>query len=150
MNRALEDAQGQKKVLHKVLREIELKLQGLQIDKETYSQIETIELKKKACQKLLHVYNMQDHQEVAQKLRVQRAELLNQREFLLQKREENMIQNNEQRDVVEELKAKIQKAESSIELLQKVRSDLVNRQIANQAHTMQSLETGQMQEEFEN
>jgi len=29
MNRALEDAQGQKKVLQKVLREIELKLEGL-------------------------------------------------------------------------------------------------------------------------
>ena len=61
MNRALEDAQGQKKVLHKVLREIELKLQGLQIDKETYAQIENIELKKKAYQKLLHVYNLDDH-----------------------------------------------------------------------------------------
>ena len=48
MNRALEDAEGQKKVLHKVLREIELKLQGLQVDKETYAQIESIELKKKA------------------------------------------------------------------------------------------------------
>jgi len=105
MNRALEDAQGHKKVLHKILREIELKLQGLQVDKETYAQIETVELKKKAYQKLLHVYNMEDHKEVAQKLRAQRAELLNQREVLLQRREEKMVQNNEQRNAVDELKA---------------------------------------------
>ena len=65
MNRALEDAQGQKKVLHKVLREIELKLEGLQVDKETYSQIENIELRKKAYQKMLHVLNLEEHQGVA-------------------------------------------------------------------------------------
>ncbi len=99
---------------------------------------------------MLHVYNLEENQGVAQKLRIQRAELLNQRELLLQKREENLLQSNEQRDVVEELKAKIQNAESKIELLQKVRTDLVNRQIANQAQTMQSIENVQLQEEFEN
>jgi hypothetical protein len=47
------------------LREIELKLEGLQVDKETYSQIENIELRKKAYQKMLHVLNLEEHQGVA-------------------------------------------------------------------------------------
>lgn len=32
---------------------------------------------------MLHVYNLEENQGVAQKLRIQRAELLNQRELLL-------------------------------------------------------------------
>ena len=32
---------------------------------------------------MLHVYNLEENQSVAQKLRIQRAELLNQRELLL-------------------------------------------------------------------
>jgi hypothetical protein len=52
MNQALDEAQGKKDALRSVLREIELKLEGLSVDKETYQKIESIELKKKAVQKL--------------------------------------------------------------------------------------------------
>ena len=48
MNTALEEAQGKKETLRTVLCEIEIKLEGLSVDKETYAQIEAIELKKKA------------------------------------------------------------------------------------------------------
>jgi hypothetical protein len=44
MNSALDEAKGKKDALRSVLREIELKLEGLSVDKETYTKIEAIEL----------------------------------------------------------------------------------------------------------
>ena len=76
MNLALDDAKGKKDALRHVLREIELKLEGLSVDKETYQQIEAIELKKKAYQKLLLVHKVEQYQADATQLRKSRAELL--------------------------------------------------------------------------
>jgi chromosome segregation ATPase len=53
MSTALEEARGKREVLRSILTEIEAKLEGLQVDKETYAQIEAIELKKKSYQKLI-------------------------------------------------------------------------------------------------
>jgi chromosome segregation ATPase len=65
MDSALDEAKGKKDALRSVLREIELKLEGLSVDKETYGKIEAIELKKKAYQKMLLVRKVEQHQDEA-------------------------------------------------------------------------------------
>lgn len=42
-----------------------MKLEGLSVDKETYAQIEAIELRKKAYQKMLLVRKVEQHQDEA-------------------------------------------------------------------------------------
>jgi structural maintenance of chromosome 3 (chondroitin sulfate proteoglycan 6) len=51
LEKGLQDAAVKKDALHSVLREIELKLEGLSVDKETFEKIEALEMRKKALQK---------------------------------------------------------------------------------------------------
>lgn len=76
MNNALDEAQAKKEALRSVLREIELKLEGLSVDKDTYAKIEAIELRKKAYQKLQLLDKIDEHNNEASQLRQQRANLL--------------------------------------------------------------------------
>lgn len=55
INNSLQDAFNKKQILAGVLAEIELKLDGLQVEKEAFKEVEEIEMKKKACQKALYV-----------------------------------------------------------------------------------------------
>lgn len=112
MQSALEDAQIKKNALGAVLREIEMKLEGLSVDKETYAAIEAIELQKKAYQKLLLVRKVEAQQVEAQGLRQRRADLLGQRELLLHRREEKLADNSEQLGLVEDLRLQITQTES--------------------------------------
>jgi chromosome segregation ATPase len=52
---ALGEAALKKESLRQILSEIEMKLEGLSVDKETYSKIENIEIRKKAYSKALYV-----------------------------------------------------------------------------------------------
>ncbi len=62
--------------MRSILKVIEIKLEGLSVDKETYAAIEAIELKKKAYQKLLLLHKVEQQQHEAQELRQKRADLL--------------------------------------------------------------------------
>ena len=52
---ALGEAALKKESLRQILSEIEMKLEGLSVNKETYSKIENIEIRKKAYSKALYV-----------------------------------------------------------------------------------------------
>ena len=55
MQQALTDAAEKKKTLETTLEEINTKLQGLQVDKEAFKEIEAVEMEKRAYQRLLHL-----------------------------------------------------------------------------------------------
>lgn len=55
MQTSLTEASVKKNSLRSILTEIELKLEGLSVDKETFTKIEAIEMQKKSYQKALYV-----------------------------------------------------------------------------------------------
>ena len=87
IKKALDDVQVKKQTLQSVLTEIEAKLAGLSVDKEAYKEIEEVELKKKAYQRMLYKSKVDKHQAEANSLKGQKALLMQERELLIQQRE---------------------------------------------------------------
>lgn len=76
-------------------------------DKEMYREIEDLELKKKAYQKLLYLNKIQSQQSSLEQLKIQKRELMTDRETLLEKREKIMAQGVDQSQRIEQLQAEL-------------------------------------------
>lgn len=76
-------------------------------DKEMYREIEDLELKKKAYQKLLYLNKIQSQQSSLEQLKIQKLELMTDRETLLEKREKIMAQGVDQSQRIEQLQAEL-------------------------------------------
>ncbi len=133
MQAALADAQLKKESLGQVLREIELKLEGLSVDKETFARVEAIELRKKAYQKALYLDKIRAQEAAVSELRRSKADLMREREGLLQKREEAVSATSGQKGRLEELRSAVADAEARVDVLQRMRGDLMAKQIESQA-----------------
>lgn len=70
-----------------VLAEIEHKLDGLQVEKEAFREVEEIEMKKKACQKALYSGKAQRNDQQINELKGKRRLVMEERETLLDQRE---------------------------------------------------------------
>ncbi len=76
-------------------------------DKEMYREIEDLELKKKAYQKLLYLNKIENQQSSLEQLKIQKRELMTDRETLLEKREKIMAQGVDQSQRIEQLQAEL-------------------------------------------
>ena len=90
MQQALTDAAEKKKTLEATLEEINTKLQGLQVDKEAFKEIEAVEMEKRAYQRLLHLLKIDAQNAKISELRGERQGLMHEREVFLKLREEKM------------------------------------------------------------
>ena len=61
MQSALEETKDKKKALDETLTEIYAKLEGLQVDKEAFKEIEQVEMEKKAYQRMLLMNKLESH-----------------------------------------------------------------------------------------
>lgn len=73
--------------MQQILREIDIKLEGLEEDKSTFEKIESIELKKKAFQKAIYMLNINENNNKINVLRHEKTGLMRERDALVQQRE---------------------------------------------------------------
>jgi structural maintenance of chromosome 3 (chondroitin sulfate proteoglycan 6) len=124
MEQALNEAQVKKQTLNSVLSEIDTKLEGLQSDKELYKDIELLEMKKKAYQKMLYSNKVEAQRGNLDNLRQQKRDLMKAREVLLEKREKQMAQSSDQSFKLEQLRAQQSQLESELDKLILSKKDL--------------------------
>jgi chromosome segregation ATPase len=101
MQMALTEASYKKQVLSTTLGEINAKLQGLQIDKEAFREIEVVEMEKRAYQRLLYLQKIEVQNGQISELRTEKQSLMMEREVVLRRREAQMTQTSDQKDRVE-------------------------------------------------
>ena len=87
MQQALSEANEKKQTLNTTLGEINEKLQGLQLDKEAFKEIEVVEMEKRAYQRLLYLHKIDGQNEQIGKFRTEKQSLMIEREVILKKRE---------------------------------------------------------------
>ena len=94
-------------------------------DKEMYREIEDLELKKKAYQKLLYLNKIKGQQSHLDQLKTQKHDLMTDREVLLEKREKIMAQGVDQSQRIEQLQAELSQVEQKLEKLAKLKKELM-------------------------
>ena len=87
MQVSLKEAKEKKNTLGSTLGEILTKLEGLQIDKEAYREIEAVDMQKKAYQRMLYINKIDAQNRQIGEFRVQKQDVMQERETILQKRE---------------------------------------------------------------
>lgn len=87
MQVSLKEAKEKKNTLDSTLGEILKKLEGLQIDKEAYREIEAVDMQKKAYQRMLYVNKIDAQNRQIGEFRAQKQDFMSEREAILQKRE---------------------------------------------------------------
>ena len=90
MQAALTESTEKKQVLNTTMVEINAKIQGLQVDKEAYREIEVVEMEKRAYQRLLYLQKIVAQNRHISELRTEKQSLMMEREVVLKKREAQM------------------------------------------------------------
>ena len=115
------------------LQEIWTKLEGLQVDKEAFKQIEQVEMEKRAYHRMLYLNKIESLKGQISEQRQKKQALMGEREVILKKREAKMAQNSDQKQEMENLKSEIQQIEQRMDTMQRMRTELVSKQIETRA-----------------
>ena len=89
-------------------------------------------MEKRAYQRLLYLQKIEGQNGSISELRSEKQSLMAEREAILKRRETQIAQTSDQKDRIDQLKSEILQIESRMDNLQKLRSDLVSRQIETQ------------------
>ena len=87
MQNELVKANEKKLTLKNTLNEISNKLQGLQLDREAFREIEAVEKEKRAYQRLLYLQKIEGQNGSISELRSEKQSLMVEREAILKRRE---------------------------------------------------------------
>lgn len=133
MNTVLTDCKSKKDQLEKVLDSIKERLDQLGKEIEEYREIQKIEREKKALELAIHTHKTHLNLREIEKLRQQKSTMMEERQVLINRQQDFLIENSNQKENIDSLKSQIQLLEAKIENLQLMRNELINSQ-ADQEH----------------
>lgn len=82
MHQALQESKLKKKSLEQVLEEIKKKLDSLLVDKQAFGEIDKLEMKKRAIERVLLINKIQGQNEKIQGFRQEKQQLMGAREAI--------------------------------------------------------------------
>ena len=93
MQQALQESKLKKKSLEQVLEEIKKKLDSLLVDKQAFGEIDKLEMKKRAYERVLLINKIEAQNEKIQGFRQEKQQLMGAREAIQQQRNNLLVQS---------------------------------------------------------